>query len=192
MLSYTTGKHGRGFVYAVNTAMDETGATIGPLVIAFVIARKADFRTAYAVLFGSAFLAISTAVGVFASLAFGKAFDRWGLPVVLVAVSLSAMFAPLVFLGSFWIVLVGLVLWGIGFATQDTLLKAVVAGMLPEGRRSFAFGLFYAGYGVGWLVGSTVTGLLYEVSIPAIIAFSIIAQLAALGMFTVARTAQPA
>lgn len=27
MLSYTTGKHGRGWVYAVNTALDGTGAT---------------------------------------------------------------------------------------------------------------------------------------------------------------------
>ena len=28
-------------------------------------------------------------------------------------------------------VLAGLVLWGIGYATQDTLLKAIIAGMLP-------------------------------------------------------------
>src|SRR5438067_9341794 len=30
MLSYTTGELGRGWVYAVNTALDEIGATIGP------------------------------------------------------------------------------------------------------------------------------------------------------------------
>jgi hypothetical protein len=30
MLSYTTGELGKGWVYAVNTALDETGATIGP------------------------------------------------------------------------------------------------------------------------------------------------------------------
>ena len=34
--------------------------------------------------------------------------------------------------------------------------------MLPEGRRNLAFGLFYTGYGVGWLIGSIATGLLYE------------------------------
>ena len=33
MLSYSTGKHGKGWVYAVNTAMDETGATLGPLLM---------------------------------------------------------------------------------------------------------------------------------------------------------------
>jgi RNA polymerase sigma-70 factor, ECF subfamily len=37
-----------------------------------------------------------------------------------------------------------------------------VAGVLPEGQRNLAFGLYYAGYGVGWLIGSVATGLLYE------------------------------
>ena len=55
-----------------------------------------------------------------------------------------------------------MLLWAIGFAIQDTLLKAVVAGILPAGQRNLAFGLFYTGYGVGWLVGSGATGLLYE------------------------------
>jgi MFS family permease len=63
------------------------------------------------------------------------------------------------------------------------LLKAIVAEVLPEGQRNFAFGLFYAGYGVGWLVGSIVTGLLYEHSRAALIAFSIAAQLASIPMF---------
>src|SRR5436190_17187579 len=37
MLSYTTGSLGKGWVYAVNTALDETGATIGPLLMALVL-----------------------------------------------------------------------------------------------------------------------------------------------------------
>jgi CO/xanthine dehydrogenase Mo-binding subunit len=32
-----------------------------------------------------------------------------------------------------------------------------VAGVLPEGQRNLAFGLYYAGYGVGWLIGSVAT-----------------------------------
>ena len=61
--------------------------------------------------------------------------------------------------------------------------------MLPERKRSLAFGLFCAGYGVGWLVGSTATGLLYERSIAGVIAFSMIAQIAAVVVFVVARRA---
>ncbi len=58
MLSYSTGKHGRGWVYGVNTALDETGATVGPLVVALALDLKADFRTAYGWLLGSSVLAL--------------------------------------------------------------------------------------------------------------------------------------
>ena len=50
MLSYTTGKHGRGWVYAVNTALDETGATIGPLLIAAVLIRGGSYQAGHALL----------------------------------------------------------------------------------------------------------------------------------------------
>src|SRR5438046_1131910 len=172
MLSYSTGRHGQGWVYAVNTALDETGATIGPLVMAFVLYRHGTYRTGYTVLlistlltlaclvvahgvfpvpsrleqghraahgkkftraywrymvaaacFGAGlmsfefvsyhlssrgtvtehwiplFLAAATAVGVFASLALGRLYDRFGLPVVLGAVFVAALFSPFVFLG---------------------------------------------------------------------------------------------
>src|SRR5207245_1075974 len=117
--------------------------------------------------------------------------DSIGLPIVLVAVLLSSLFAPLVFLGGFFVVLAGLVLWGIGYATQDTLLKAIIAGMLPEGGRNLAFGLFYTGYGVGWLVGSVTAGLLYEWSISAVIVFSVVIQLTALPVFVLAQRIEP-
>ena len=86
----------------------------------------------------------------------------------------------------------GMILWGIGFATQDTLLKAIIAGMLPEGRRNLAFGLFYTGYGCGWLLGSVTTGLLYDWSLPLLVAFSITVQLAALPLFILAHRSQRA
>jgi MFS family permease len=105
-------------------------------------------------------LALSTLIGVFASLVLGRLYDRNGPPVMLGAIVLASLFSPLVFFGGFGVALAGLILWGIGYAIRDTLLKALVAGMLPEGRRGLAFGLFYTGYGGGWLVGSVTTGLL--------------------------------
>src|SRR4051812_23697131 len=62
MLSYTTGKHGKGWVYAVNTALDETGATLGPLVIALVLFLNGDYRTGYALLLISCVLALGALV----------------------------------------------------------------------------------------------------------------------------------
>src|ERR1044072_4402142 len=60
MLSYSTGKHGKGWVYAVNTALDETGATLGPLLIALVLFTNGgeNYRLGYALLLGSALLAL--------------------------------------------------------------------------------------------------------------------------------------
>ena len=81
--------------------------------------------------------------------------------------------------------------WGVGYAVPDTLLKAIVAGLLPEGRRNLAFGLFYAGYGIGWLIGSTATGLLYGHPQLAVAAFCVAAQLAAVPLFVLAARAHP-
>ena len=77
------------------------------------------------------------------------------------------MFSPLVFLGGFVAALIGLLLWGVGYSVQDTLLKAVVAGMMPS----------------GWLIGSLATGLLYKHSIPGVIGFSVAVQLSAIPLF---------
>ncbi len=263
MLSYTTGKHGRGWVYAVNTALDETGATLGPLIIALVLFLHGDYRTGYALLLVSSVLALgalavarinfpvpsrleegrtapaselgrsywlymmaaacfaagmmsyelityhlstarivsepwipvllafSTGCGVIASLVLGKLYDGAPLPTLLAAVLLSSLFSPFAIFGGFSTVMVGMVLWGIGYATQDTLLKALVAGVLPEGKRNLAFGLFYAGYGVGWLIGSVVMGLLYDRSRAAVVAFAIAAQLISLPLFVIARRYEP-
>jgi len=50
MLSYTTARHGKGWVYGVNTALDELGATLGPLLIALVLFMKGSYQTGYAIL----------------------------------------------------------------------------------------------------------------------------------------------
>jgi MFS family permease len=59
----------------------------------------------------------------------------------------------------------------------------LIARVLPGEKRNTAFGLFYVGYGVGWLVGSITTGLLYDQSWIALVAFVVAAQLASLPLF---------
>lgn len=262
MLSYTTGSLGRGWVYALNTAMDEIGATVGPLIMALVLFLKGDFRTGYTILLISAVLALaslaaarigfplpsrleqgrtatakvfvraywlymvggalfasglmsyeliayhlartgivsgpwipvllafSTGSGVIANLVLGRLYDRAEMPVLLLAVFLSALFAPVLFRGTLTAALLAMPLWGIGYAVQDTVLKAVVAQFLPEGRRSLAFGIFYSGYGTGWLVGSIAIGLLYEYSQLWLVVFVVAVQLASIPLFVVANARQ--
>jgi predicted MFS family arabinose efflux permease len=128
-------------------------------------------------------LAFATGSGVIASLVLGKLYDRFELPTVLGAVFLSSLFSPFLFLSGYYGVFIGVVLLGIAYATQDTLLKAIIASVLPEGKRNFAFGLFYLGYGGGWLVGSIATGLLYGWSLHYLAVFLMIAQLLSLPIF---------
>ena len=62
-----------------------------------------------------------------ASLIFGKLFDKIGLPIVLLAFFLGALFAPCVFLGGFGFALAGMILWGVGMGAQDSLIGALLS-----------------------------------------------------------------
>jgi MFS family permease len=129
------------------------------------------------------FYAVAMAVSGTASLAFGRLFDRFGFNILIGLTVLAALFAPLVFLGSFWTALVGAAIWGMGIGVHESIIPAAVAPMVPMHRRASAFGLFTAGYGVFWFAGSAAIGILYDMSISATIAFCVVSQLAAVPIF---------
>ena len=129
------------------------------------------------------FLVLSTASGGIVSLFLGRLYDKRGHSVVLVAVFLSAMFSPFIFLFPANFAIAGILLWGVGQVTQDMLLSSVVASELPRDHRSLAFGLYYTGYGFGWLLGSIATGLLYEQSRFSLVAFAAGMQVLSLPFF---------
>lgn len=261
MLSYATRTMGRGWGYGLHEAMDQTGATVGPLIVAAVLAWRGDYRFAFAVLLipalaalgvlllgrllyprpqdlepavkgpisthdlsrpfwiylagtclvGAAFAdypllafhfekvgsvppqwialfyAIAMAVDGVASLALGALFDRVGLAALVGATAVSSLFAPLAFTGGFAAAMAGAVLWGIGMGAQESIMRAAVAEMTPAARRGTAFGLFNMLFGVAWFGGSALMGWLYDVSIPALIVFSVALQLAAIPLFIAAQ-----
>src|SRR5207244_12177314 len=86
----------------------------------------------------------------------------------------SALFAPLVFLGNFSVAMLGMVLWGVGMGAQESIMRAAVGGMVPAARRGTAYGVFNSGYGLLWFAGSALMGMLYDVSLPALIVLSVI------------------
>ncbi len=127
--------------------------------------------------------AVAMGVDALAALLFGRWFDRVGIRILMAVALISAFFAPLVFLGGFTLALVGMALWGIGMGAQESILRAAVAGMVGRDRRGSAYGIFNTGYGVFWFLGSALMGVLYDVSLPALIAFSVAAQLASIPLF---------
>lgn len=255
MLSQASHVIGRGWGFGLHEFMDQTGAFIGPLIVAFAVSQTHEYSNAYAWLAVSAALAIATvfaarafypdpsrfeeakpassgpaprlprafwiytaaaglmaagfvdfpliafhfqktalvppgeipifyaaAMGVEAltALAMGKLFDRIGTPVLIIGVLLAAVSTPLAFLGSFYVALGGVALWGAGMGAQQSTLRAKIAGLVPSERRGSAYGIFNSVYGVLWFVGSSAIGLLYSRSLAVAVGFAMIAELAAI------------
>jgi predicted MFS family arabinose efflux permease len=130
--------------------------------------------------------AIAMGIDAIAALLFGRLFDRKGISVLIVAVLLSSFFAPLVLWGGFYAAIAGIALWGIGMGVQESIMRAAIANMISADKRASAYGVFNAGYGLFWFLGSALMGVFYDVSIPVLIAFSVIVQLASIPLFLMA------
>jgi len=257
LLSHAGSQIGHGWAFGLNEFLDQTGATIGPLLMAAVLFFKHDYHLAFAFLLIPALLCLATltvarisyprphelenraptvlqakgfsrtywlyagagmliaagfadfaligfhfqkskviaesSIPIFyagamvtaavAALIFGRLLDKFGLPIVLSAFGLGAFFAPCVFLGGFPLAITGMVLWGISMGAQDSLLKAILSGVIAREKRGTAFGVFDTFYGIAWFAGSALMGLLYDKSILAVVIFSVALQLAALPFF---------
>jgi MFS family permease len=119
-------------------------------------------------------------VDALGALVFGRLYDRKGLSILLVIVAASAWCAPLIFLSGVRFLIVGIVLWGVGMGAQESIIRAVVADIVPRSRRATGYGIFNAGFGLAWFAGSAIMGILYDRSLIALAAFSVAAQLTSL------------
>ena len=119
-------------------------------------------------------------VDALSALVLGRLYDKRGFPVLLIAVAASAWCAPLVFFSGPVLLTLGMMLWGIGMGAQESIIRAIVADIVPRDRRATGYGIFNAGFGLAWFTGSALMGLLYDRSMIALGAFSVMAQLASL------------
>jgi MFS family permease len=129
------------------------------------------------------FYALAMGVDALAALALGRLFDHWGMVIIIAGPVLAAPFAPLVFLGGVTGALLGMIFWGIGMGALESVMKAAVAAMVPRQRRATGFGVFHTCFGFCWFLGSALMGLLYEVSLTALIVFSVALQLLSIPLF---------
>lgn len=259
LLSHGANQIGRGFGFGLHEAMDQIGATLGPLAVAGMLAASNNhYQNGFAVLIVPAVLgltvllilqkiypnprdfeeesiisedenlpsafwwylgavalvaagyadfpliayhlqkesiitgqsvpllyALAMAVDAIAALIFGRLYDRIGITTLTIAILISCSFAPLVFLGNGNLALLGMVLWGIGMGAQESIMKAAIAGMVPIAKRATAYGIFSAGYGFAWFLGSLFMGILCDFSLPYLAAFSVLSQLIAVPIFLI-------
>jgi hypothetical protein len=253
MMSRAGEQIGQGWAFGLHEALDQTGALIGPLITALVLARHGHYSDAFLwlgvpavmtvlvvtsvslrfpyagnvspkagaqeattlprtfwlyaasaglVAFGFAdwpliayhFAQVKTvtpalvpvlyagamgATGI-GALAFGRWFDRIGFAVLIPAIVIAAVTAPLVFLGSKWFAIGGAVCWGVALGMETSALNAGVARLVPDAMRASAFGIFSAVFGIAWFAGSAALGALYDVSLTALVIVSIAAELLSL------------
>jgi MFS family permease len=180
---HTEGLPRRFWIYLGAIALVAAGYADFPL-IAFHLQRAGVESTSQIPLL----YALAMGVDAIAALLFGIWFDRVGLGSLMLAIALSLLFAPLVFLGSFQTAIGGMVLWGIGMGAQESIMKAAIAGIVPPQRRGSAFGIFNTGYGLAWFAGSALMGTLYDFSLTALVIFSVLIQALSLPvLFFVAR-----
>ena len=65
--------------------------------------------------------------------------------------------------GDAWAAAAGMALYGIVLGTHETIMRSAIADLTVFRKRGTAYGIFNVVYGLGFLAGSSVMGLLYDV-----------------------------
>ena len=124
--------------------------------------------------------AIAMAAASVAAVTFGRVYDRVGLRGLLVLPPLAALVPVLSFSATTGWFITGAVIWGAAMGVHDSTMRAAVADLVPAHRRGAGYGTFTAVYGLAWLAGASIIGLLYEHSTQAAIVFTVAVQAVAL------------
>lgn len=123
-------------------------------------------------------------VDAVAALLFGFLYDRRGVAALVLSTLISAPFSVFIFsVHSVPALLLGIALWGVGMGAQESILKAAVTGMVPKTSRATGYGIFECSFGVFWFFGSWLLGALYDVNLSAMVAVSVLTQLAAIPLY---------
>lgn len=137
------------------------------------------------------FFSIAMAADGIAALAFGRLYDIKGISILIFITGISSFFAPLVFADDFYFALFGMILWGVGLGSQESIMRAIVANMVQMDRRGTAYGTLNIWFGIAWFLGSAWMGFLYDTSILSVIVFSMGIQLAAIPILIAVRNLKP-
>lgn len=125
------------------------------------------------------------AVGALAALATGWAYDRVAGRVLLVLPVLVVLVPVLAFSDAAGPAVAGVLVWGAAVGVQDSTVKALVADLVPAGRRAGAYGSFAAVQGAAAVLGGAGAGWLYERSLPALVALVALTQVVSLVLLLV-------
>jgi MFS family permease len=121
------------------------------------------------------------------ALGLGALYDRVGIRVMVPATIVSALSAPLAFLGG-PVIAAGVICWGIGMGAQESVMRAAIAPLARPDQRGTAFGLFHTVFGVAWFLGSVLLGVMYDHSVTGVAILSLVLQLLALPVLLISQS----
>ena len=73
-------------------------------------------------------------------------------------------------------VVFGAGVWGVGMGVHDSTMRAAVTDLVPRSRRGAGYGTFTAVYGIAWLGGAAIIGVLYDHGTTAVEIFVVVVQ----------------
>ena len=128
-----------------------------------------------------------------AAIIVGKAYDRLkektkkktGGILVLAVIPLMTMLLPLLTLSnSTTFIIMGMLFFGIIMGMHETIMRSAIADITPYRKRGTGYGIFNSAYGLAFLAGSALMGLLYDMQlIKLIIAFTFITEIIAIVLY---------
>ncbi len=168
-------------LFSIGIAFFGLGFLDFPL-ITMHLARISSIQTATLPLFFSGAMFISA----LASLFFGRLFDKFGILILAITTLLSSTFAFLIFGDNNMVsMIVGILIWGLGIGSVETILKSVTAILISKENRSKGFGVLNLFFGLALFAGSWLCGILYDYAKDLLMIFSCVMQLIAVVFFVV-------
>ena len=164
------------WIYMIAISLMAFGFVDYPL-IAFHINKSALLLPIYIPLIYS----VAMGVDAISALVFGTLYDKIGVKSLIIAL-LVAMLAPLFIfiIPNLFGLLLGMGFWAIGMGAQESVLKSVVATIIPKEGRGRAYGILNALFGIFWFLGSLVIGWLYEKSLLMLVIVTLSVEVCAL------------
>ncbi|MHB8254994.1 MAG: MFS transporter [Acidiferrobacter sp.] len=115
----------------------------------------------------------------------GALFDRIGLRVLYGVPLLILATNPLLFLArSPFLICLGAILWGIALGIQGSTMRAAITRLSEPTQRGSAYGLFDAGFGLAWMIGSMAMGALYALAPRDLVWFASAAELLGIALLS--------
>lgn len=129
--------------------------------------------------------AMAMGIDAISALIVGYLYDHHYKKILIIVIGMCAFATLMVFDGNIYLILIGMMLWGIGLELQSSFMKTLIADMVAVNIRGSVYGIFNTVFGIAWFLGSLTLGILYNISFVWLIAFSLSTQLMAIPFFVI-------